>query len=96
MLLAGGQVASYLMAAEEGVDVVDCAFAPLSGVTSLIPGTHTVTATYSGDAAFNQSTSSSIDQVVHRLRTALGDPRWVETIYGMGYRLRPQGPRQET
>src|SRR5205823_12596580 len=31
---AGGQIASYLMAAEEGVDVVDCAFAPLSGVTS--------------------------------------------------------------
>ncbi len=31
---AGGQIASYLKAAEEGVDVVDCAFAPLSGVTS--------------------------------------------------------------
>ncbi|HJZ57890.1 MAG TPA: pyruvate carboxylase [Gemmataceae bacterium] len=31
---AGGQIASYLMAAEEGVDIVDCAFAPLSGVTS--------------------------------------------------------------
>jgi pyruvate carboxylase len=31
---AGGQLASYLLAAEEGVDVVDCAFAPLSGVTS--------------------------------------------------------------
>ncbi len=31
---AGGQLASYLMAAEEGVDVVDCAFAPLSGVTA--------------------------------------------------------------
>lgn len=31
---AGGQIASYLLAAEEGVDVVDCAFAPLSGVTS--------------------------------------------------------------
>ena len=30
----GGQLASYLAAAEEGVDVVDCAFAPLSGVTS--------------------------------------------------------------
>jgi pyruvate carboxylase len=31
---AGGQIASYLEAAEEGVDVVDCAFAPLSGLTS--------------------------------------------------------------
>jgi len=31
---AGGQLASYLMAAEEGVDIVDCAFAPLSGVTA--------------------------------------------------------------
>ncbi len=31
---AGGQMASYLMAAEEGVDVVDCAFAPMAGVTS--------------------------------------------------------------
>jgi pyruvate carboxylase len=31
---AGGQIASYLMAAEEGVNIVDCAFAPLSGVTS--------------------------------------------------------------
>ena len=31
---AGGQIASYLMAAQEGVDVVDCAFAPLSGLTS--------------------------------------------------------------
>ncbi|MFO0809608.1 MAG: pyruvate carboxylase [Gemmataceae bacterium] len=31
---AGGQLASYLMAAEEGVDVVDCAFAPLAGMTS--------------------------------------------------------------
>jgi pyruvate carboxylase len=31
---AGGQVASYLLAAEEGVNVVDCAFAPLAGVTS--------------------------------------------------------------
>lgn len=31
---AGGQIASYLMAAEEGVNVVDCAFAPLAGVTS--------------------------------------------------------------
>jgi pyruvate carboxylase len=31
---AGGQVAAYLLAAEEGVDIVDCAFAPLSGVTS--------------------------------------------------------------
>ena len=31
---AGGQIASYLMAAEEGVDVVDCAFAPLAGLTS--------------------------------------------------------------
>jgi pyruvate carboxylase len=31
---AGGQIASYLMAAEEGVDIVDCAFAPLAGVTS--------------------------------------------------------------
>jgi pyruvate carboxylase len=31
---AGGQVASYLMAAGEGVDIVDCAFAPLSGNTA--------------------------------------------------------------
>ncbi|MDB5308990.1 MAG: pyruvate carboxylase [Gemmataceae bacterium] len=31
---AGGQIAAYMMAAEEGVDVVDCAFAPLAGVTS--------------------------------------------------------------
>src|SRR5207302_383525 len=38
--------------------------ATLSGITSLIPGTHAVTATYSGDAAFNPSTSPPIDQVV--------------------------------
>ncbi len=31
---AGGQLASYLMAAEEGVDIVDCAFAPMAGLTS--------------------------------------------------------------
>ena len=31
---AGGQIASYLLAAEEGVDIVDCAFAPLAGLTS--------------------------------------------------------------
>ncbi len=31
---AGGQIASYLMAAEEGVDIVDCAFSPLAGVTA--------------------------------------------------------------
>ncbi len=31
---AGGQLASYLMAAEEGVNIVDCAFAPLAGVTA--------------------------------------------------------------
>jgi pyruvate carboxylase len=31
---AGGQLASYLLAAEEGVDIVDCAFAPLSGITA--------------------------------------------------------------
>ena len=31
---AGGQIASYLLAAEEGVDIVDGAMAPLSGVTS--------------------------------------------------------------
>ena len=31
---AGGQIASYLQAAEEGVDVIDCAFAPMSGVTA--------------------------------------------------------------
>lgn len=31
---AGGQIASYLMAAEEGVDVVDCAFASMAGNTS--------------------------------------------------------------
>jgi pyruvate carboxylase len=31
---AGGQIASYVMAAEEGVDVVDCAFASMAGLTS--------------------------------------------------------------
>jgi pyruvate carboxylase len=31
---AGGQMAALLLAAEEGVDIVDCAFAPLSGLTS--------------------------------------------------------------
>ena len=31
---AGGQVASYLLAAEEGVDIVDCAMAPMSALTS--------------------------------------------------------------
>jgi pyruvate carboxylase len=31
---AGGQIASYMMAAEEGVSVVDCAFAPMSGNTA--------------------------------------------------------------
>src|SRR5205823_11358086 len=31
---AGGQVASLLMASEEGVDVVDCAVAPMAGLTS--------------------------------------------------------------
>ncbi len=31
---AGGQVASLLMASEEGVDIVDCAMAPLAGLTS--------------------------------------------------------------
>ncbi|MEO2088578.1 MAG: pyruvate carboxylase subunit B, partial [Gemmataceae bacterium] len=31
---AGGQLASYLMAAEEGVDIVDCAFSPLAGITA--------------------------------------------------------------
>jgi pyruvate carboxylase len=31
---AGGQIASYLAAAEEGVDIVDCAFAPISGMTA--------------------------------------------------------------
>lgn len=31
---AGGQLASYMLAAEEGVDIVDCAFAPLAGVTA--------------------------------------------------------------
>jgi HMGL-like len=40
---AGGQVASYLMAAEEGVDVVDCAFSSMAGtianlVAALKPG----------------------------------------------------------
>ena len=30
----GGQLASYLMAAEEGVDIVDVAFGPLSGITA--------------------------------------------------------------
>ena len=32
--VAGGQVASYLIAAEEGVDIVDCAMAPMAGLTS--------------------------------------------------------------
>jgi pyruvate carboxylase len=31
---AGGQIASLLLAAEEGVSIVDCAMAPLSGMTS--------------------------------------------------------------
>jgi len=31
---AGGQISTYLKAAEAGVDVVDCAFASMSGVTS--------------------------------------------------------------
>ena len=31
---AGGQLASYMLAADEGVNVVDCAFAPMAGVTS--------------------------------------------------------------
>lgn len=31
---AGGQLASYLLAAEEGVDVVDCASSPMAGLTS--------------------------------------------------------------
>jgi pyruvate carboxylase len=31
---SGGQTASYLQAAEESVDIVDCAFAPLAGSTS--------------------------------------------------------------
>src|SRR5207237_7093711 len=31
---AGGQVASLLLASEEGVDVVDCAMAPMAGLTS--------------------------------------------------------------
>ncbi|MFN4261256.1 MAG: pyruvate carboxylase [Gemmataceae bacterium] len=31
---AGGQIAAYLRAADEGVDIVDCAMAPFSGMTS--------------------------------------------------------------
>lgn len=31
---AGGQIASYLLAADEGVSIVDCAMAPLSSMTS--------------------------------------------------------------
>ena len=31
---AGGQLASYLMAAEEGVDIVDCAFSSMAGLTA--------------------------------------------------------------
>src|SRR5207249_3699412 len=31
---AGGQIASYLLAAEEGVSIVDTAMAPLAGMTS--------------------------------------------------------------
>ncbi len=38
---AGGQVASLLLAAEEGVSIVDCAMAPLSGMTSQ-PSLHAV------------------------------------------------------
>src|SRR5439155_6443953 len=33
---AGGQIASLLAAAEEGVDIVDAAFGPLSGNTSQV------------------------------------------------------------
>src|SRR5205085_11387922 len=33
---AGGQMASLLLAAEEGVDIVDAAMAPLSGMTSQV------------------------------------------------------------
>lgn len=33
---AGGQMATLLMAAEEGVDVVDCAMAPFAGMTSQV------------------------------------------------------------
>jgi pyruvate carboxylase len=38
---AGGQVAALLLAAEEGVSIVDCAMAPLSGLTSQ-PNLHAV------------------------------------------------------
>jgi pyruvate carboxylase len=31
---AGGQIASYLLAAEQGIDVVDCAFSSMAGMTS--------------------------------------------------------------
>jgi pyruvate carboxylase len=31
---AGGQVAAYLLASDEGVSIVDCAMAPMSGMTS--------------------------------------------------------------
>jgi pyruvate carboxylase len=31
---AGGQMAALLLSAEEGVDIVDCAFAPMAGLTS--------------------------------------------------------------
>ena len=38
---AGGQVASLLLAAEEGVSIIDCAMAPFSGMTSQ-PSLHAV------------------------------------------------------
>ena len=38
---AGGQVASLLLAAEEGVSIVDCAMAPFSGMTSQ-PNLHAI------------------------------------------------------
>jgi hypothetical protein len=42
----------------------------LSGASALSTGTHPITASYSGDANFNTSTSNSVSQVVTALATA--------------------------
>jgi DNA-binding response OmpR family regulator len=33
----------------------------------------------------------SVDQAVYSARKALGDPRWIQTISGFGYRFRILG-----
>ena len=33
----------------------------------------------------------SVEQAVHEVRRALGEPRWIETVRGIGYRFDPQG-----